>query len=90
MVAPLGAPLAPQSVFEQQMIQKNPPSAKLSSKSRPFSEPSENELRKWTLFGARPGGLREALTIRLPPLLAKGSLGRAGSEARFLLVFDPS
>ena len=37
--------------------------AKMSSKSRLFSEPSETELEKWTLFGARPGGLREALTI---------------------------
>ena len=35
----------------------------MSSKSRLFSEPSETELEKWTLFGARPGGLREALTI---------------------------
>ena len=39
---------------------------------------------------SRPGGLREALTIRPPPLLAKGSLGRARSKARVLLVFDPS
>ena len=39
---------------------------------------------------SRPGGLREALTIRPPPLLAKGSLGRAGPKARVLLVFDPS
>ena len=36
----------------------------MSSKSGPFSEPSENELRKWTIFGSRPGGLREALTIK--------------------------
>ena len=63
----------------------------MSSKSGPFSEPSENELQKWTLFGSRPGGLREALTIiRPPPLLAKGSLGRAGPKARVLLVFNPS
>ena len=62
----------------------------MSSKSRPFSEPSENELQKWTLFGSRPGGLREALTIRPPPLLAKGSLGRVGSKARVLLVFNRS
>ena len=72
------------------MTPKSSPSAKMSSKSGPFSEPSENELQKWTLFGSRPGGLREALTIRPPPLLAKGSLGRAGPEARVLLVFDPS
>ena len=39
---------------------------------------------------SRPGGLREALTIRPPPLLTKGRLGRAGPEARVLLVFDPS
>ena len=39
---------------------------------------------------SRPGGLREALTIRPPPLLAKGSLGVLRSKARFLLVFDPS
>ena len=59
----------------------------MSSKSRPFSEPSENELDP---LESRPGGLREALTIRPPPLLAKGSLGRAGPKARVLLVFDPS
>ena len=39
---------------------------------------------------SRPGGLREALTIRPPPLLAKGSLGVLRSKTRFLLVFDPS
>ena len=72
------------------MTPKSSPSAKMSSKSGPFSEPGENELRKWTLFGSRPGGLREALTIRPPPLLAKGSLGVLRSKARFLLVFDPS
>ena len=43
---------------------KEPPSAKMSSKSQPFSEPGENELQKWTLFGSRPGGLREALKLR--------------------------
>ena len=35
----------------------------------------EKELQKSSLFGAWPGGLRETLTIRPPPLLAKGSLG---------------
>ena len=45
------------------MTQKKSPSAKMSSKSRPFSEPSENDLQKWTLFGSRSGGLREALTM---------------------------
>ena len=39
---------------------------------------------------SRPGGLREALTIRPPPLLAKGSLGVLRSKARVLLVFNPS
>ena len=61
------APSAPKVLPRLQKLPKNgtksPPSAKMSSKSRPFSEPSENELQKWTLFGARPGGLREALTI---------------------------
>ena len=33
---------------------------------------------------SRPGGLREALTIRPPPLLAKGSLGRAEIENSIL------
>ena len=39
---------------------------------------------------SRPGGLREALTIRPPPVLAKGSLERAGRKTRVFLVFDPS
>ena len=46
--------------------------------------PKVKPFRSW------PGRLREALTIRPPPLLAKGSLGRAGSKTQFLLVFDPS
>ena len=58
---------------------------------KPESHPDyKKELQKSSLFGAWLGGLREALTIRPPPLLAKGSLGRAGLEARFLLVFNPS
>mgnify|MGYP000440384548 CR=1 FL=1 len=71
------------------MTPENPSIVKKSSQKSPECE---KELQKWTLFGSRPGGLREALTIRPPPLLllAKGSLGRVGSEARFLLVFDPS
>ena len=48
---------------EPKMAPKRTPSEKMSAKSRPFSEPSKNELQKWTLFGTRPGGLREALTI---------------------------
>ena len=56
----------------------------------PKSSPSVKKNSKKTLFGSRPGGLREALTIRPPPLLAKGSLGRVGPKTRFLLVFDPS
>ena len=53
------------------------------------SNKSSNSEQSYSIQ-SRPGGLREALTIRPPPLLAKGSLGRAGSKTQFLLVFDPS
>ena len=43
----------------------------MNSKSGPFSEPGENELQKWTLFGSRPGGLREALTKKTFVFLGK-------------------
>ena len=48
----------------------------MSSKSGPLSEPSENELQKWTLLGARPGGLREALTILLERQQIRKPAGR--------------
>ena len=69
------------------MTPENPSIVKKNSKKNPERE---KELQKWTLFGSRPGGLCEALTIRPRPLLAKGSLGRAGQKARFLLFFNPS
>ena len=52
---------------ELKMKPKRSPSAKMNSKSGPFSEPGENELRKWTRFGSRPGGVRETLTIKAKP-----------------------
>ena len=49
----------------------------------------EKELLKWTLLGAWPGGLREALTIRPPPLLAKGSLGVLDTSVDSFLSLTP-
>ena len=39
---------------EPKMAPKRAPSEKMSAKSRPFSEPSENELQKWTLWNPGP------------------------------------
>ena len=58
------------STNEPNMTPKSSPSARMSSKSGPFSELGENELQKWTLFGSKPGGLLEALTIIRRPLRA--------------------
>ena len=63
--APSAAKVLPRLENEPKITQKRSASAKMSCKSRPFSEPNENALQKRTLFGSRPGGLREALTIML-------------------------
>ena len=77
---PVGAPLVVQTVFvmkklapsapkvrpraknEPNMIPENTSNVKKNSKKSPECE---KELQMWTLFGARPGGLRGALTIIL-------------------------
>ena len=64
------------------MTQKSPPSAKMSSKSRPFSEPSENELQKWTLWNPGPADCAKRL-------LAKGSLGVLDPRLESCLSLTP-
>ena len=79
-VAPVGAPLVALTAFGHEKLAprapKVPPMIEKTTKNDTKEPPDcEKELQKSSLFGAWPGGLREALTIRPPPLLAKGSLG---------------
>ena len=46
---------------EPKMTQKSSPSTKMSPKSQPFSEPSENELQKWTLWNPGPADCAKRL-----------------------------
>ena len=46
---------------EPKMAPKRAPSEKMSAKSRPFSEPSENELQKWTLWNPGPADCAKRL-----------------------------
>ena len=45
------------------MAPKRAPSEKMSAKSRPFSEPSENELQKWTLWNPGPADCATRLQL---------------------------
>ena len=91
-MAPLVAPLVAQTAL---VHQKRAPSApkvlprieKLRKNSTKKPPDCEKVLQKSSLLGAWPGGLREALAIRPPPLLAKGSLGRAETRGSILTCF---
>ena len=68
-VAPLGAPLVAQTAFGHQKLAPSAPkvlpmiekSIKNDTKELPDCE---TELPNRSFFGTRPGGLREALTIK--------------------------
>ena len=64
-LAPPGAPLVAQHAFEHWSWVLSAPDVLLMIKNNDTEEPQDykKELLKLSLFGAWPGGLREALTI---------------------------
>ena len=77
---PLGAPLVVQTAFVMKKLAPSAPKVRPRTKKKPKMTPEnpsivkkspkkspecKKELQKWTLFGSRPGGLREAITISM-------------------------
>ena len=81
---PLGAPLVAQTVF---VIKKWAPSVpkvlpmieKCTKNETEDLPDCEKHFQKWTLFGSRPSGLREALTIGAEKLYTYNDLEGAAA-----------